>query len=426
MEGLNPMKFMGGIYDLLGDEHQVTSPILKDITTKIQTTQQITPHEAIYVSSPWAYVMSNPPDKHIEYAIRLGVDIRVFPPSKYLTPFFDLTYDYFELACQYGRLEMAQFILHETTFHPNDLTKNNVIFRLVCENGHLHVIMWLVKVFPHFILQDDDDAFRVERSPTIHPSRSYIDYVFHSACIRNHLHVVQWLVGRFPGIDYRSDNTFSDVCYHGHLRMAMWLSERFPDIHDTIMLDRVFIWTCSNGHLQVARWLIKVFPQIDPHFDNDYAFYVACWHGHLYVAKWLVERFPDINYRVHDDEAFRAACRCGHLHMAKWLIKRFPRINCRSKNDNAFHDACFNGYLSVAKWLLQMFPDINIKVCCDIVFVDVCMHNYISIIKWLIEQEYDYIEDRLRNDEYFRFLCSGNDKQMINMFTKIFPHINFT
>jgi len=123
---------------------------------------------------------------------------------------------YFIKACLYGN------------FLCKNITENNKIniraeddfaFRWSCQNGHLEVAKWLIKL-------SQSEGFNLI---DIHVGS---EYAFQWSCQNGHLEVAKWLIELsqsegFSLIDIhaKSEYAFQLSCFKGHIEVAKWLIE---------------------------------------------------------------------------------------------------------------------------------------------------------------------------------------------------------
>jgi hypothetical protein len=85
--------------------------------------------------------------------------------------------DGFQVACAYGRLEVAQWL--GAVSGVNVHAKDDVAFRKTCRYGHLHVAKWVFGLGGVDIHADGDYAFR-------------------HACVDKHADTARWLISLDP------------------------------------------------------------------------------------------------------------------------------------------------------------------------------------------------------------------------------------
>lgn len=176
----------------------------------------------------------------------------------------------FEYACTRGNLEVAKWL-----YESNSKMKINMsTAKQILANGHVHVVEWLIEIFPQFIF-----------------------YIVNNKVL------------------YTSCN---------HLEMVIWLHELFIKKNISINSKFLFQSACKNGNIEIVKWLVRTFSEIDIHARDEYVFRHACADGCLEVAKWLVDTYPNINICAHNRYAFIHACGNGKFQVAKWLIETFP------------------------------------------------------------------------------------------------------
>ena len=192
-------------------------------------------------------------------------------------PLTDITVDHFWAACEYGYLDIAQWIIQtniELNLFSFPKKKRYDAFYLACKNGHIAIAQWLLEI--------------------------------------NHASIDSSLIT----LDY--DLAFRYASENGHLDIAKWIFKIRYISND--YLEFIFIIVCSKGHLDIAQWLLQTNPRFDISEDNEGAFKGACGNGHLEVAQWLLQIKPDIyNDEYVNEYAFIAACENNQLEVIYWL-----------------------------------------------------------------------------------------------------------
>ena len=168
-----------------------------------------------------------------------------------------------DMGAKYGELSLVKFaVLGGAEIHPH----GDVAVGWAAENGHLHVVRYLVDEKKADLHKDDEFALRWASGT------GYLD-------------VVKYLVERGANIHERED---------GALRQAS-----------------------ENGHLDVAEYLLKMGANI--HAREDDALRAASINGHIDVVKYLVEHGADIH--AVNNQALRCATEKGHSEIVNYLSK---------------------------------------------------------------------------------------------------------
>ena len=171
--------------------------------------------------------------------------------------------DLLNKSSTYGELSLVKFALAQgAKIHP----QGDVALGWAAENGHLHVVKYLVEEQNANLSKDDDFALRWASGA------GYLD-------------VVKYLVEQGANIHERQD---------GALRQAS-----------------------EGGHLQVVKYLLKIGANV--HAREDHAVRMASSNGHLDVVKYLVEQGADIH--ASNTQALRLATEKGHIEIVKYLSK---------------------------------------------------------------------------------------------------------
>ena len=150
------------------------------------------------------------------------------------------------------------------------LEKSKNGFSWSCENGHLAVAKWLLRLGTTCSHPTCPSGTRyVLGDVNIHAND---EYAFRYSCENGHLATAKWLYC-LSGVNIHANDEWAFGC------------------------------SCANGHLDVAKWLYSL-GGINIHADGEYAFGCSCENGHLDVAKWLYS-LGGVNIHARNEWAFR-------------------------------------------------------------------------------------------------------------------------
>ena len=299
----------------------------------------------------------------------------------------------------------------------------DVIFRIVCGNGHLEIAKWLLTVKPGICFTDE------------------ILFAFQRACRRGHFHVAKWLWRTNPGnsdIEDAFEYLFPNVCENGHIDIAMWFVSLNPNINISNNSERAFRWACRGGHLHVARWLLTVKPDIDISACGDEAFARACFHQRMDVAKWLFATVPSLSreadYRNALWRAFIIACKYNHFEVAQWISSMSVSGDMPSSIlFDGFTAACLADNCHIARFLIEERMSLNfaeyIRHTIRTLFVRVCNHTCLNVASWLFHTNADIIDINGDMDgrslSVFLKACSKGDLKTAKWLAEIRPNVLF-
>ena len=170
--------------------------------------------------------------------------------------------DLLNKTCTYGELSLVKFALARgAKIHSYG---GDIALGWAAENGHLHVVKYLVEECKADLSKDDEFALRWASGA------GYLD-------------VVKYLVEHGANIHERED---------GALRQAS-----------------------QEGQLEVVKYLLTIGSNI--HARDDDAVRMASINGHIEVVKYLVEHGADIH--ALNNQALRRAKENGHIEIVKYL-----------------------------------------------------------------------------------------------------------
>lgn len=148
----------------------------------------------------------------------------------------------FQIACQHGHLEVAQWLTKRFSLTPaNARASHNYALRQACGQGHLELVQWLTE---YFKLKPDD-------------ARACSNWALRCACSNGHLELAQWLVRHFnlDATDARTDDNLilCQTSGNGHLGVVQWLMQHFSlggnDARPALR------YADANGQIALTDWL---------------------------------------------------------------------------------------------------------------------------------------------------------------------------
>ena len=153
------------------------------------------------------------------------------------------------LACQEGRMDVAQWIL--ATFDAEDIraryNDDMTLMHHACSNGHLDVAKWLFDLGAAGDIRAQDNR---GRTPML------------VACEDGHLDVARWLFKVGAANDICTKGKYGVLpmyiaCVHGHLAVAKWLFSVGAEVCSPAMRWRQIRQPLVIGCPEVALWLLQ-------------------------------------------------------------------------------------------------------------------------------------------------------------------------
>ena len=239
-------------------------------------------------------------------------------------------------ACRYGEISILKKALNKNT----DI---NIILKLIetaCENGHLHIVKYLIE--------------RNEKNNNI------LD------------------------IDFRH-NMFVLVCYKEYYNISKYLlkyCEKHSDCGQIYKILNDTLYSISKYKNHIIKYIINFYIQnkydVLNNFNNSSLFLDAYIKGQTEIVKYLIDYYEKngnrINIIKYNDYIFRYAYKCGKIDILKYIIEYSEKINNR-----------------INIYLYQCIPGEKIDTMRNISFINICKyvmylhkHNYNLKIKDLI------------------------------------------
>jgi hypothetical protein len=252
--------------------------------------------------------------------------------------------------CEYGTLELMQYVMSENPIAVNGCDKLKMLVKS-CLNFHNEVVFWIIQTFDITDINPDN---------------------FMNIIKKGNIEAFEWCLRYYPNILFDHRKLFVSCCYHGHIDMAKLLLDKYPfiDIHRR-----------DNNNLSCE--------QEEYYIEKNNK---ACTHKYDYPDDPYASKLPtDVN------KLFRECCQRGQLEIVKWLAKLMVIEN--KIYECAFVDSCKNGELDVAKWLLDVSENVDVQTHYHRAFITSSGNKYLDVVEWLVditkyhETKYVYIND---------------------------------
>ena len=197
------------------------------------------------------------------------------------------------LACENGRLNIAQYLIGELQCKPASYTTTTgrTLLHYACRYGHLNITQYLIEM-THF-----------------NPACCDISRItpLHQACSNGYVKIARYLINDChcdPScIDTSGRTPLHLACTYGQIEIARYLTNDCrcdPSCTDTIGHTPLHL-ACTYGQIEIARYLIN-----DLHCDPSHISYrgrtplhYACISSHALVAKFLLS-IGQVNPLVQD------------------------------------------------------------------------------------------------------------------------------
>lgn len=159
----------------------------------------------------------------------------------------------FIMACELGHLDMAKWFL--TLIDDSDkLNKIYEAFITACESGQLDVAKWL------FSFNIQLDVLNTVTKFNYIDNFNTIDKIFYITLQEGHLHVIQWIISIFPEFNIYADNDkiLKYSCMTSSCSMVRWIVEQYYKSSSYIKFDKYHLY-----YSRIKDILIK-YNLIDP------------------------------------------------------------------------------------------------------------------------------------------------------------------
>lgn len=273
------------------------------------------------------------------------------PPTSMYTSLFTETpwYGAMQAACNHGREEVAQWLLHQGCKWEGDLA--------ICgKNGHLHFLQW--------VLEAPQLACHTTTSTNYHALA--VASFNRGAAEGGHLQLLTWTAANLSScypIDYA--HILQAAASEGHLDILKWASH--GRITNACSICRA---AAAGGHLESLQWLHQQGHSLPWSLE-------AAEGSSLLVIKWLHSQGCQWSNRV-----FEQAARAGKAEIIHWAYQQ----------GFTWHDALDTGYGIIghaqkaggnAYWSKKMFLDAAVQ------------SGHVSILDWALVNGWRPLMDEL-------------------------------
>lgn len=328
------------------------------------------------------------------------------------------TSELFALLCEYGNLEIIQYICDDFEFnkHCSETTVTYSIREGITEaikNNHLDIIKFLLKWDKNnmkVLCGFDNCKF------------------FHYATKGNHIEIIRYFIEIFKPDTYFIATSWIKfypiiyLCNNGHFDIFKYFIDQETNMK---ALEAYFMIACEYADLDTVKYLKEIkkvdttinvsddnsseyeFNEEDSNDDDyeeynafkvnkfwnlakinlfqnvvDKAILLACKNGNITIIEYLISTGHDLN--TVSDLCFPGACAGGDLDTVKYLKDK--GLNIHTFNDLAFCWACSEGNLNVVRYLVEECDDVDIHVGTDLGYFLASSNGQLNVVKYLVEE----------------------------------------
>ena len=253
------------------------------------------------------------------------------------------------LVCEYGHLDITQYLFREQNCNPEATTPNGrTPLHLACKSGHLHIAKCLITEYKCNPRCTDNDGY----TP------------LHAASESGNVELIRYLIAECECDPQGGDNNGVTPLHYasenGHLDLVRLLVTNYNcDPLEKGRLDLV-LHTCQGGQIAIEKYLLNN-RQCTPYcakltLTDTTPLHLACLNGHLSVEKYLIDECY-CNPEIADSDGLtplHCACLNGQLDTVKFLLLKCncnPQCNTINNGSTPLHFACENGNLELVKYL---------------------------------------------------------------------------
>jgi hypothetical protein len=160
----------------------------------------------------------------------------MYKPHPDRATLLEIVHDYLSDDCIVGNLQHIQQLCDYHSVPATTIrARHNILVRIACSHGHLHVIKWLVEAFKLHAgdIRDNDCSALV------------------SACTHGHLSVVKYLHQqcRFTAEEIRYKGVLRSAYVFLRINVAQWLCKMFElTAADADATDHTVEWICATPY----------------------------------------------------------------------------------------------------------------------------------------------------------------------------------
>jgi len=357
---------------------------------------------------------------------------------------------HFLSLCQKGNLSKAKKYSHSNTFKMRHLWFRKEIFDtflIVCQNGHLDTMEWMIctfNIFEQLSSEEKGNALSISAEyghlnvvkwlcKHLAFNKSYKKLAFRKALIGEHLNVVEWLLEdcniTYEDVKHTISFAITSLCENQRCCSLEWLSDHFKSID--VIPDTV----CKFGTVVTVNWMLQFFDNAIMQTKKHLLIGICVEYDKLPTLKILATHFnlTAMDMQFSDNLAFRQCCKYKNLEILKWLVDTFQLTpnDAKSKQNYALRYCCKKGYLEIAQYLVERFnltiEDIRSKN--KKILVNLCHYRYcypvlcLQVPKWIFHEF--RITEKDWDPQMLIMCCKTKNVNILNLLLKEFPDLQY-
>jgi hypothetical protein len=202
--------------------------------------------------------------------------------------------NFFELACYFGELEIAQFLYSTGKYNFNPSWFKPLL--IACSENRINIVKWIFSLDQFKTIKDGSITVEPKTDDQIYDEGDLEflkwDAFYYSSCLSS-LELTKWIYENGiseikTNLDIKWKRLIKTVLKSNKLELIQWFYEIKEALFKSTIDTYIFKELCLEANLEIIKFVYEIVPEkIDIYYEENKIFKQACQYGNLEIAQWL-------------------------------------------------------------------------------------------------------------------------------------------